>query len=413
MEDKKVKAGSVAIGICLFVIAILLVLIVIVFYNATMEKNNLQAKVSELETTIEENGIQSSISENNSDDKLKIPSVYTADTKNLSKGVNYDLGIGDEYFHISTRKNKITFTFSKDEKELKQLAKSLGIAEKDLKVEPHKGIEVTGFSKKVADVEIGCMGQDVTLATFIFLMEDGTVEYSDVKNMLTNVRTQGKIDGLKDIVRVQNVDVWAPEDGGHVSMIAIDTDNVCYDISDYIKQGKDEDKNIAKITEKDIIGTFYPMESWPGDTPYIIIEENGKIQLCGNATEYGSYEIDGNEVNVVYSLREGPEDNEEVTENRKEKITVINENVIKTTAIINNETYNGTYVRKEICKEIEEKAKKCIDNQDVLKVDYMGIYQINEDNCIFGAYLDSKFSYIVFDTSDSNMYKISEVKDEI
>ena len=252
MEDKKVKAGSVAVGICLFVIAILLVLIIVFFYNTTIEKNNLQAKVSELETTIKEK-----------------------DNK------------------VNELENKIS---------------------------------------KVSDV----------------------------------------LNGEEKLL-------------------------------------KEEDK----ITEKDLIGTFFPMESWPGDAPYIIIEENGKIQLCGNATEYGSYEIDGNEVNVVYSLREGPEANEEVRENRKEKITVINDNVIKTTAIINNETYIVTYVRQEICDEIEEKAKKCIDNQDALKVDYMGIYQINEDNCIFGAYLDSKLSYIVFDTSDSNMYKISEVKDEI
>lgn len=244
--DKKVKAGSVAIGICLLVIAALLVGIVYFFYNANIEKNNLQAKINELETTIKEK-----------------------DNK------------------VNELENKIS---------------------------------------KVSDV----------------------------------------LNGEEKLLKEEN-----------------------------------------------IIGTYYPMESWPGDAPYIIIEKNGKIQLCGNATEYGSYEIDGNEVNVKYSLREGPDANEKVTENRKEKITVINENVIKTTAIINNETYIGTYVRKEICNEIEEKAKKCIDNQDVLKVDYMGIYQINEDNCIFGAYLNSKLSYIVFDTSDSDMYKISEVKDEI
>ena len=53
MEDKKVKAGSVAVGICLFVIAILLVLIVLFFYNSNMEKNKLQEKISELETAIE------------------------------------------------------------------------------------------------------------------------------------------------------------------------------------------------------------------------------------------------------------------------------------------------------------------------------------------------------------------------
>lgn len=54
MEDKKVRAGSVAIGICLFVIAILLVLIVVFFYNATIEKNNLQEKISELEIKVKE-----------------------------------------------------------------------------------------------------------------------------------------------------------------------------------------------------------------------------------------------------------------------------------------------------------------------------------------------------------------------
>ena len=39
MEEKKVKAGNVAIGICLFVIAILLVFIVLFFYNSNKEKN--------------------------------------------------------------------------------------------------------------------------------------------------------------------------------------------------------------------------------------------------------------------------------------------------------------------------------------------------------------------------------------
>ena len=54
MEDKKVKAGSVAVGICLFIIAILLVVIVLFFYNSNKEKNNLQEKISQLETAIDE-----------------------------------------------------------------------------------------------------------------------------------------------------------------------------------------------------------------------------------------------------------------------------------------------------------------------------------------------------------------------
>lgn len=54
MEEKKVKAGSVVIGICLFVISILLILIVLFFYNSKIEKNNLQEKISELKTMVEE-----------------------------------------------------------------------------------------------------------------------------------------------------------------------------------------------------------------------------------------------------------------------------------------------------------------------------------------------------------------------
>ena len=54
MEEKRVKAGSVAVGICLLVIALLLVGTVIFVYNTSMEKNNLEAKVAELENTIEE-----------------------------------------------------------------------------------------------------------------------------------------------------------------------------------------------------------------------------------------------------------------------------------------------------------------------------------------------------------------------
>ena len=300
MEDKKVKAGSVAVGICLFIIAILLVLIVVFFYNTTMEKNNLQAKVSELEATIEENGIQSSISENNSDSKLQIPSVYVADTKNLVKGVNYDLGAGDGYFHISTRNNKITVTFSKDEKELKQLANSLKIDEKDIKVEPHKGIEVTGFSKKVIDVEMGCIGQDITSAIFVFLMEDGTVEYSDVKNMITKVNTQGKIEGLKDIIRIQNVDVWAPEDSGHVSMIAIDKDNVCYDISDYINNEEDDEET---STEDIVLDGMYSFDDGEYGSDIIWnFSKDGKAAVGGNMFVYqGTYKtIRENYIEVHY-----------------------------------------------------------------------------------------------------------------
>ena len=111
--DKKVKAGSVAIGICLLVIAVLLGGIVYFFYNSNIEKNNLQAKINELETTIKEKDNKVSELEN------KISKVYDVvndeekvlteeDAKKLIKEkyeLAIDLFLGSEKFEIISDTN--------------------------------------------------------------------------------------------------------------------------------------------------------------------------------------------------------------------------------------------------------------------------------------------------------------------
>ena len=54
MEDKKVKAGSVAVGICLLIIAVLLFGIVLIFYKWNNEKIILQSKIISLENELKE-----------------------------------------------------------------------------------------------------------------------------------------------------------------------------------------------------------------------------------------------------------------------------------------------------------------------------------------------------------------------
>lgn len=54
MEDKKVKAGSVAIGICLLIIAALLVGIVLMFHKWNIEKILLQSEIVMLENQLKE-----------------------------------------------------------------------------------------------------------------------------------------------------------------------------------------------------------------------------------------------------------------------------------------------------------------------------------------------------------------------
>ena len=104
--DKTVKAGSVAVGICLLVIAVLLGGIVYFFYNANIEKNNLQAKINELETTIKEkdnkvNELENKIS--------KVSDVVNSENETILTTYN-----GSEY----------TFEYNKNWKDL-------GIATKD------------------------------------------------------------------------------------------------------------------------------------------------------------------------------------------------------------------------------------------------------------------------------------------
>ena len=86
MEDKKVKAGSVAVGICLFVIAILLVVIVFVFYNSTIIKNNLQSEVNELKTSLEEK--DKKVEELDKDSEL-VKELYNI----ILKYDNYNMGV--------------------------------------------------------------------------------------------------------------------------------------------------------------------------------------------------------------------------------------------------------------------------------------------------------------------------------
>ena len=337
MEDKKVKSGSVAIGICLFVIAVLLILIVLFFYNAKIEKNNLHDKINELEIKLEEKGIQNSNSVNDSDNKLKIPSVYVADTKNLVEWGNYDLNVNDEDYSISIRNNKIMFTCSKDKEELKNIAEFFEISEKDIKVEPHKSIEVTGFSKKVVDVEIGCMGQGAWADIFIFIMEDGSVEYSNVKNMLTNVSSKGKINGLENIVRVQNVDGWDPEGGGALSILAIDKDNVCYDIADYIE-------NVEDI----ILEGDYAIEA--SDVFYEFFED-GKVESSGNVhvNEGIYYTIGENKIELKFTKNTTYEDDldKPIVKNINEiyTATIKDENTLLIEGEANGEKYEYEIVK--------------------------------------------------------------------
>lgn len=96
---------------------------------------------------------------------------------------------------------------------------------------------IKGFSGKVDEIFVAEMGQDITGTVILFLMEDGTVEYIGLRDLMqtNNLASRGKIKGLKNIIKVENVDAMQNVDEtggpGWVTTIAIDDTGAFYDIS--------------------------------------------------------------------------------------------------------------------------------------------------------------------------------------
>ncbi len=97
--------------------------------------------------------------------------------------------------------------------------------------------EITGFSGKPVMCFMAVAGQDINPPTLCFLMDDGTVEYVNSKNMLTSEKyeVEGKLGNLKNIVSFEYVSVSDPNGGGYVSTVAIDEEGYSYDIFEIVK----------------------------------------------------------------------------------------------------------------------------------------------------------------------------------
>ncbi len=154
-------------------------------------------------------------------------SMYTA-TKKVVDDNREGYYISKENYdvNLSIREGKVYFTsFLNNE-----LYSILGINENDIKVSEKRAAEVTGFTKKVVDAEI-CCWQTIETMYFVFLMEDGTLEYSSIKNMVTNLTTEGKVENVSNIQRIHECAVGLKNDMGSINtIIALDYENNMYDI---------------------------------------------------------------------------------------------------------------------------------------------------------------------------------------
>lgn len=200
------------------------------------------AKELETDNSVEDTTNDTSIksnelieSKNSETTQFVIPSLFTSNAKKINTSVNnveYSLNISDDSksFLINIENGVPTIATTLN---ATSVFEGYGLDITKTKINGTKQ-KINGFTKKVVDACTISDEHQFMGSTFIFLMEDGTVEYSSLQNMLDKVSTQGIIKGLKDIIRLQKVELsnsgWADS-----SAIAIDKDNNYYDVSEYIK----------------------------------------------------------------------------------------------------------------------------------------------------------------------------------
>ena len=94
----------------------------------------------------------------------------------------------------------------------------------------YESIDTKKFDKKITQVLIDGPGQDASNLSVLYLMEDGTVEYTEFLNLIGDCTSEGKIKDLKNIVKLQNVVRVYEDKEDSDSIVAIDQNNYIYDI---------------------------------------------------------------------------------------------------------------------------------------------------------------------------------------
>ena len=238
MEEKKQIKVSLGTAILLFIIIILVVALggMWFYFNNKVEEKN--------EDKIIENEIKQNIEEKDERITYKTLSIDTAKKKEVNSGISgYNIVKRDVFgLYLSIREGKVYFT-SEFEKE-KWVEYEVAKDKNDVKVSKNFETEITGFDKKIIDAQISCNGHRISDCYIVFLMEDGTLEYSSIKNVVTNLTTEGRVNIVSNIQRIYNCNVRWTDGGGKSSVIALDHENNMYDIG-YILY----DKNIANGTD--------------------------------------------------------------------------------------------------------------------------------------------------------------------
>ena len=139
----------------------------------------------------------------------------------------------ERYFTLElTQKGKVYIHMTKDQRDTLE---EYGIIQSEywVGIELNELNEIQGLSGKVVDFKFGRFGDSTKDSALIFLLEDGTVEYTEFYNLIGNCTSEGKIKDLKNIVKIQSV-LRVYDDEERDSIVAIDSENNIYDIGELL-----------------------------------------------------------------------------------------------------------------------------------------------------------------------------------
>lgn len=232
----------------LLVILILLVLILIIggfFYikNISDKQNEILANISEgnivnknTTNNAEENNMNLvAETDKNIDDETEVQVTFNPDKMiSTNKFVRYEEDLrdrGTSGINVEVKDGKVFVSTDIEDEGYKLLFSNLELDEINNQ-------EITGFDGSVKETFLAYMGNGDMAPVILFLMEDGTVEYLDSKEMFENetYKSSGKLGDLENIVKFTNITITDLDENGEdlagaIGVVAIDKNGISYDIS--------------------------------------------------------------------------------------------------------------------------------------------------------------------------------------
>lgn len=244
MDKSKQKNIVIVVFVITTIIASCLAL-----YFGLVKNKQLKNQNSEYEAKIDE--LNSILDKNNEDDNDKeaesIENTNTYTRKIIdsnSKCLNQERVDGfvtskietENYASVNLEKSdSVGFSYS-----LGNLGKIFpSFADSNAREGVFTNVEIPFQGKKVADVFIKSFGHSYVNETVFFLMEDGTVEYMPVIHAIrnNNFKSYGTVEGVKDVVTIENFAVGNKNGGGgYTAVFAITSNNEYYELNTLIEK---------------------------------------------------------------------------------------------------------------------------------------------------------------------------------